>query len=224
MDKSELRLLALRFANDDLDVMEYLQTRSALIDDITTGRREIQRIEVPDSAQRSEPGGQPSPPSRAKMQALPIALGGAASIVLIGAIVGYFSFANSPAAVPPGLTRPVTAIASKAVTGPPVGALGTEPETSEATKSLEDYPIAPGPTPSGDEFDARALPTAPLPDWFEAQPADSYTLQLFSSSAGNFSIRPCTVARGCWTPTRASSTVAVHGEGQNHPRSNGQRR
>ena len=41
---------------------------------------------------------------------------------------------------------------------------------------------------------------------------------------GNFSIRPCTVARGCWTPTRASSTVAVHGEGQNHPRSNGQRR
>ena len=40
----------------------------------------------------------------------------------------------------------------------------------------------------------------------------------------NFSIRPCTVARGCWTPTRASSTVAVHGEGQNHPRSDGQRR
>ena len=53
---------------------------------------------------------------------------------------------------------------------------------------------------------------------------NSATNQWFINLAGNFSIRPCTVARGCWTPTRASSTVAVHGEGQNHPRSNGQRR
>ena len=68
------------------------------------------------------------------------------------------------------------------------------------------------------------LATGALKRELDTDPDDTTPFSQTSYVGCNFSIRPCTVSRGCWTPTRASSTVAVHGEGQNHPRSDGQRR
>ena len=169
MDKSELRLLALRYANGELDREHYLLLRSALIDDITHGRRAIVRgsadlalIGVPDA---DLPPGRLRAP-RQGLRLLVVILG-VASVLAIGTWVWSERPATASASANKGTpshtaTQAVVAVPARNSTHPP---------PRPATQNMARH--------SG-----TTLPTTSS-DWFRAQPTYAFTVQVLTSPEKN---------------------------------------
>ena len=163
MDKSELRLLALRYANGELDRERYLFLRSALIDDITHGRKPIVRdpadlalISGPDT---DFPPGRVRAP-RQRLRLLGVILG-VASVLATGTWV----WSERPATASANKGTP-SHTAKQAVVAVPARN-STQPPPRPATQNMARH--------SG-----STLPTTSS-DWFRAQPTYAFTVQVLTS-------------------------------------------
>ena len=173
MDKSELRLLALRYANGELDRERYLFLRSALIDDITHGRKPIVRdpadlalISGPDT---DFPPGRVRAP-RQRLRLLGVILG-VASVLATGTWV----WSERPATASANKGTPSHTAKQAVVAGP------SRNSTQPATTVMSAPALGPPPaTQNMARLPANTLPTTSS-DWFRAQPTYAFTVQVLTS-------------------------------------------